>query len=264
MLNESRLRAGLPVEGMGAPLYIYPSLGSTNDHAKQLAAQGAPHGTLVTADEQTAGRGRMQRRWVTKAGSGLAISVILRPTGVKSGSYGWLAGLGALAVVQGLETLGLSPRIKWPNDVLLERRKVAGVLAETAWQAGELDFVVLGMGVNVRAGSLPPREALDYPASYVDAHSPRPVDREGLLIEIVRALGLWADRFGTPSMLQRWQERLAFNGEVVIVSGGDQEIVGEVVGLNEAGRLVLRSPSKERLVLGPEAMTIRPVDRLVN
>lgn len=264
MLQETRLRAALPIKGMGAPLYYFPSLGSTNDHAKQLAAQGAPHGTLVTADEQTAGRGRMRRRWVTKRGSGLAISMVLRPAGAASSAVGLFSGLGALAVVQGLEGLGLSPQIKWPNDVLQEGRKVAGVLAEAAWQSGEVEHVVLGMGVNVRAASLPEDAALDFPSTYVDAHSPQPVEREGLLIEIVRGVGLWIDQLGSPAMLQRWQERLAFMGEDVVVSGSGHEITGKVVGLNDAGRMVLRSPSGETVALGSEAVTIRPVDMLLN
>jgi BirA family biotin operon repressor/biotin-[acetyl-CoA-carboxylase] ligase len=264
MLQEARLRASLPVGRIGRPLYVFPSLGSTNDHAKKLAVQGAPHGTLVTADEQTAGRGRGRRRWLTRKGSGLAISLVLRQTVVKSNAAGWLSGLGALAVVEGLERAGLSPKIKWPNDVLLDGRKVAGVLAEAVWQGELLEFVVMGIGVNVREASLPREEQLDFPSTYTDAHSPEPIDREELLIEIVRGVGLWVDQLGTQAMLQRWQERLAFFGEEVVVLGSEREIKGTIVGLNSEGCLVVRTPSTGAVELGAEAMSIRPVDRLLN
>lgn len=264
MLQEKRLRAELPLEGMGVPLHFFQSLPSTNDYAKRLAEKGAPHGTLVTADEQTAGHGRRGRRWVTKKGAGLAISLVLRPDALEPQAYARLTGLGALAVVDGLEALGLAPSLKWPNDVLLGGRKVAGVLAEAVWKGAELDFVVLGMGVNVRRDSIPDRESLDYPSGFVDAHTSTLVDRESLLLEIVRAVGSWAKELRGPALPKRWQDKLAFIDREIIATGGSTERRGTILGLTPQGALKLRTSHGEIIMLAPDYTTIRPVDSELN
>ncbi|MEN4100610.1 MAG: biotin--[acetyl-CoA-carboxylase] ligase, partial [Anaerolineaceae bacterium] len=117
--------AGLPV----SELRYFDSIGSTNDEALRWAEQGAPDAALVVADTQTAGRGRMDRRWVTRPGVALAFSLALRPTPVEASALGLFSPLGALAVAAALrENYGLLAEVKWPNDVLLERRKCCGIL----------------------------------------------------------------------------------------------------------------------------------------
>lgn len=246
------------------PLYFFHSLASTNDHARLLAEEGAPHGTLVTAEEQLAGRGRRGRRWVTRKGAALAISLVLRPGNRTPHAYTFLTGLGAVAVVDGLEAIGLNPKVKWPNDVLLDGRKVAGVLAESVWRGAELDFVILGMGVNVRGDSVPDPETLDYPSSYIDAYVAEPVDRERLLLEIVRGVGLWSRQLDSSELLERWRSKLAFVGEEIIAYGGSSERRGTMLGLNPEGMLRLRSAGGEIVDLEPDTTTIRPVDRRLN
>lgn len=143
----------------GAPaVHLFSEIGSTNDAARRLAADGAETGTLVLADRQTAGRGRAGRVWDTPARLGIALSLVLRPLpGTELGALPLIVGL---EVAESIEPL-ISPapaRLKWPNDILVNGRKLAGILCEAAWEGGEPRCVVVGVGINIahRADDLPP------------------------------------------------------------------------------------------------------------
>jgi BirA family transcriptional regulator, biotin operon repressor / biotin---[acetyl-CoA-carboxylase] ligase len=143
------LRTRLSVECVGSPLAAFERVGSTSDVARDLAANGAPDGQVVVARTQTRGRGRRGRTWVSLPGQGAYVSVVLRPA-LRADDTGWLAVLGGVAVVDALESLGLQGlKLKWPNDVLVAGRKIAGVLVEPRLSGGSIEFAVLGVGVNV-------------------------------------------------------------------------------------------------------------------
>ena len=260
MLNGERLRSILPAGMLADELHFYPSIGSTNDRAKELAEAGAPEGTLVVADEQTAGRGRAGRSWFTPPGAGLAFSVVLRPSEAKPVDMGVWTALGALSTRDALSHLGLTSDIKWPNDVLLGRRKVAGVLAEAAWQGETAAHVIIGIGVNVRPDSVPGPKTLDYPAVCVDTVLGRRVDRDLLLADILEALNRWHGRLRPGDLLTAWESALAFRGEVVHVEGGGRAWQGRLSGLGPHGELRLRLENGDSLLLPGEAMHLRPVD----
>jgi BirA family biotin operon repressor/biotin-[acetyl-CoA-carboxylase] ligase len=146
---------GLPERALGqlvsAPLVVaHDSLPSTLDLAHELAAQGAPEGTLVLADEQTAGRGRQGRAWHSPRGAGLWMALVMRPR--RPPSAGALAVRAGLAVVDAVAEAapGLTPRLKWPNDLVVAGRKAGGVLCEARWTGDELAWVAVGVGINVR------------------------------------------------------------------------------------------------------------------
>lgn len=259
MLNRSMIRAGLPIGKFGVEFYCHRTLGSTNDEAIRLARQGAPEGTLVVADEQKAGRGRAGRHWLTPPGAALALSVVLRPA-PEAVTGGGLMTLGSLAVAEALETEGLRPRVKWPNDVLVEGRKLAGVLVEASWTEANLDFAVCGIGVNVRPASVPSDQQVDYPATCVEAALGRRIDREKLLLAILTALDRWYCKIGSHEMLGALQERLAFARQrVTIQTVGTQEITGRVLGLAPDGRLRLETDGGEVMLIGAEAAHLRPL-----
>jgi BirA family biotin operon repressor/biotin-[acetyl-CoA-carboxylase] ligase len=260
MLSGERLRALLPAGGPGEQLYYYASIGSTNDRAKELAAAGCPDSTVVVADEQTAGRGRAGRGWLTPAGAALAVSLVLRPESLSAEDLvGWTA-VGALSVREALQRLGASCEIKWPNDVLLARRKVAGVLTEAAWDGDRVSSLVVGIGVNVRADSVPGPRTLDYPAISVEAAVDRAVDRAELLVDILSALGRWAEGYRLARVLAAWETALAFRGETVHVEGLGRAWQGRLSGLGPRGELRLRLDNGDSLLLPVEAMNLRPVD----
>jgi BirA family biotin operon repressor/biotin-[acetyl-CoA-carboxylase] ligase len=253
--NLQSMLASLPL----ADLRIFDSIGSTNDEALAWATEGARDFSLVIADEQTTGRGRAGRRWVTPQGTALAFSLILRPTLTPSPSpeYGrgesvfptLFTGLGALSLLSVLKKRGLKPQVKWPNDILLNRKKVAGILVESIWTGDALDTVVLGMGVNVLAGSNPPDEALLFPATNVEAELGRSLKRTELLRDILSALMAWRPKMSTGELVKAWEENLSFRGEQVEVWQGNEEpLTGRVIGLESDGSLRLLTGKRDKIV----------------
>ena len=214
---------------LGRPRVHLRETGSTNDHARALAEAGAPHGTLVTADAQSAGRGRQGRTWSAPGGHALLFSLVLR------GAPPLLPLAAAVAVA---EACGDVARIKWPNDVLLDGRKVAGILVEARPQQA---WAVLGIGVNVavRVADLPPE--LHASAGTLGR---RPEDREEVLAAVLVALEP-ALALETEALLDRWRARDALTGRPVHWSGGH----GIAAGIDGGGRLLVAVPGGGRTAL---------------
>ncbi|MCD4674281.1 MAG: biotin--[acetyl-CoA-carboxylase] ligase [Anaerolineaceae bacterium] len=247
---EPKALSQLPV-----PAYRYfESVTSTNDVALTWAKAGAPNGGLVVADTQTAGRGRMARRWITPPHSALAFSLILRPTAEEMQKPALFSPLGGLALSIALESkFGLHPGIKWPNDVLLGRKKTAGVLAESVWQAGKPHAVILGIGVNVGLASVPPADQVQFPATCIEAAVGHRVDRWEVLETLLHCLLDWRKRMTTAAFLEAWEKRLAFIGEQVQLLQPNQKIVrGSMAGITPQGdvRLVLADGTQHSFAAG--------------
>lgn len=214
---------------LGRPRLHLRTTTSTNDRARALAIAGAPHGTLVTATEQTAGRGRQGRTWTAAAGDALLMSLVLRDPPAL------LPLAAAVAVADAVTgTSGPEARIKWPNDVLLGGGKVAGILAEGRPQEG---WTVLGIGLNVAgsAARLPERAA---------TLGRGPGDVEPVLAAVLAALEdvLALDEL---EVLERFRARDALAGREVSWLGGH----GRAVGVDDAGRLVVEQAGGERTAL---------------
>jgi BirA family transcriptional regulator, biotin operon repressor / biotin---[acetyl-CoA-carboxylase] ligase len=213
---------------IGAPRVHLRSTDSTNERAKELALAGAPHGTLVTADAQTAGRGRQGRAWVAAPREALLMSLVLRrvePT------------LPLAAAVAVCDALPVACEIKWPNDVWHERRKLAGMLVEGRVQEG---WAVLGIGLNVTTTEFP-AELSGIATSLRLAGSELEV--ETLLPELLAAL---ERRLDSPpaELLAAWSERDALRGERVRWDAGE----GAAAGIDESGALLVDTP-EGRVVL---------------
>ena len=250
--------------GFGAPLFYFPLIGSTNDVAARLAAGGAPEGTTVAAEAQSSGRGRLGRTWFSPQGAGLYVSIVIRPDAGGRGRQGGAAAAPSLPAVLTLasgvaladairESTGLQVEIKWPNDIVCGRRKLAGILAEASAQGAELEYVILGFGVNIRPVTYPPDVAQR--ATSIEAELGRPVDR-GLLL--ARALAhvsacretLRSGRIG--GLLDRWR-RLSPGAVGARVewrmSGGTAS--GRTAGLDHDGALLVNRGGRiERVVAG--------------
>jgi BirA family biotin operon repressor/biotin-[acetyl-CoA-carboxylase] ligase len=194
-----------------------------------LAAAGAPHGALVTAAEQTAGRGRQGRLWSAQAGRGLLMSLLLRD---------WPRLLPLAAAVAVAETVGEAAAIKWPNDVLLRDHKVAGILAEGRPHDG---WMVLGVGLNVavRPHELPP-DVRDTAATM----GLEPTEVEPTLVRLLERLERWLAA-GEPEVLEAWRARDALVGRAVAWAGG----AGTAAGVDEDGRLVVELTDGGRTAL---------------
>ena len=259
MIDIDYLEAGLPVEGLGEPLYVLSTIGSTNDEAKKLAERGASHGTLIVADEQSKGRGRLNRKWHSNIGSGLALSLIMRSRLLPRVDTR-LTVLGALSVVGVLAEQGVEAWIKWPNDVIVSEGKLAGVLVETSWHGDEMDYAIVGIGVNIRPSSIPPRVELDYPATCVDHAVGESQKREELLLDLIRILGTWYRAIGSDELMHAWQRHLAFRNEQVQLCGKESTTYGRLEGLDADGRLILRLDTGETIVVSEGDLSLRPID----
>jgi len=245
----------------------YDRVGSTNDEAANWAAAGGPHLALVVADEQTAGRGRLKRRWYTPPGSALAFSLILHDQHLPTNQEAipQVTAMGALAVCDALNqdlASRIRAQIKWPNDVVAGGCKLAGVLAEAHWQDQDLQAVVLGVGINVAPDSLPLPERLDFPATCLSEMLGYAVDRWEVLKLVLEKLLSWLPDLGGPSFIQAWEQHLAFRGEWVRVNSGTQPALeGQICGLNSDGSLKLRTHGGEEQDLRFGEIHLRPVDR---
>ena len=274
----------LPLGG----LRYFDQIASTNDEAAEWVKADCPDLALVVADEQTAGRGRSGRKWFTPAGSALAFSLVLRAEDhikqlLKYQNTARLNGLGALAVCKTLQNeYNLPAKIKWPNDILVDGKKLAGVLAEAHWIGNELAAVVLGIGINVATSSVPPEnwDTLNpnpFPATSVETVLDRAVDRWVLLSAVLRELLIWREQLSEPGFLAAWEENLAFKGEwVQVISPGMAAPLetGQILGLAEDGALQIQAESGEISLLRAGEIHpsnapfggfhLRPVDRSEN
>ncbi|MFF9275333.1 biotin--[acetyl-CoA-carboxylase] ligase [Streptomyces griseosporeus] len=246
-LNATALRRGLVREGgLWSEVDVVQNTGSTNtDLVARAAAGKAAEGAVLVAEEQSAGRGRLDRRWTAPPRSGLFFSVLLRPAEVPVDRWGWLPLLTGVAVATGLSrAAGVDTSLKWPNDLLVtvggEERKAGGILAERAGDGG----VVIGVGVNVtlREDELPVPQAGSL--ALADAIS---TDRDPLLRAVLRSLEDWYGRWrtaggdpGACGLQETYAAGCATLGRTVrAMLPGDRSIVGEAVAVDGDGRLVI-------------------------
>ncbi len=245
-------------------LYLYQEVGSTNTEAEQLAREGVPPFSLVVADAQTAGRGRMDRIWITRPGQALAFSLILYPQAeVHPEVLGRLSGMVALGVAEVLrQSYGLPAEIKWPNDVLVEGRKIAGILVEAHWEGGRLLDAILGVGVNVHREALPDDREFIFPATTLDDCSGEKASRLDLLVRILRSLLRWHNRLAEPSLIETWNELLAYKNQQVSLSSSRGVIArGELRGVEGDGSLSLLTERGEARQFLSGEIRLRLVDR---
>jgi BirA family transcriptional regulator, biotin operon repressor / biotin---[acetyl-CoA-carboxylase] ligase len=262
-MDEKSLRKKLANLPLGEIRFLHQT-SSTNDLGLAWATEGAPDYSLVVADEQTSGRGRSGRRWLTPAGSALAVSLILHPTPKEREHISLLSGLGALALTQLLTERGLSARIKWPNDILISNRKTAGILVEVVWMGEQIENAVVGIGVNVLPESVPPASEIQFPATSIHSEGLK-IDRLELIYELLVKFMALRPRVGEESFILDWEASLAFMNETVRVSaespsglGAHSSITGIVRGLEHDGALRLETASGiQRIQFGE--IHLRPV-----
>lgn len=250
----------------------YDRVASTSDEADRLAWDGAAHGTVVVADGQESGRGRMGRAWHSPPGAGLYVSVVLRPDALSAGT-GPGSALAAsrvtltagVALAQAIRSAtGLPVAIKWPNDIVVEGRKVCGILAEAAASSGGLRHIVLGLGINVLAAAYPP-EIADR-ATSIQSELGRPVERGEVFAESIACLAgrlrdVSAGRFA--QVLDAWRELSpSSHGTRVQVPAAGGWIEAVTAGLDDDGALVVRAEGSRRRVIAGEVRWGVPAGRI--
>jgi BirA family biotin operon repressor/biotin-[acetyl-CoA-carboxylase] ligase len=259
-LQQSAIRAGLSTRRIGTTIHLFQEVDSTNDEAAALAGSGETDGAIVIAEAQRLGRGRIGRRWQSPKGLGLYLSVILRPT-IPPHDAPVLTLMGAVAGTEAIErTTGLVTAIKWPNDLIVNGRKVGGMLGEMAVEGSRLLHVILGIGINVNQTEADFDGELRQTASSLRAEAGHPVDRTAIVRAFCESLDGWYERFlcdGPLPILEHARRRCLTLGRQVTARFGDQEISGLAVELDDDGRLVIRDAmgASHRLLAGDVTLT---------
>ena len=247
MLDEKALRSGLKTRVFGRKIYTFATIDSTNNCAKAVAGCGADEGTVVVAEEQTAGRGRLGRTWLADPEKSLTFSVLLRPKAAPE-HVSLFSLYAAVAVAKAVEQMtGLTVECKWPNDLLINGRKFAGILLEGAIHQNAIDYVVIGIGMNVNQESFPPEFGSRATSLLIEGR--RPVDREQLFRRTMAQLEehyATISAHGPASMVPEWVGRSPMINQPVSVTLEGETITGVMKGVSPDGGLVLAVGNTER------------------
>lgn len=247
----------LKARWLGCQRIELESCGSTNDEASRLARAGAKHGTVVIAERQTSGRGREGRVWESPLG-GLYLSIVLRPPLAIAAVPPMTLAIG-IGVCEAARSVGAHGTLKWPNDLLVDGRKLAGVLVEAQSQGNRLESVVVGIGINM-CGELPASVA-DRAITLEEAAG-MTVDREAFIERLLADVERWVDRYvgvGVEAIIPAWQDRMAL-GLHARAMGLGNPLEGVVEGLDEDGALLLRDDDGlVHKVRSGDVEVIRPV-----
>lgn len=247
-----QIRDSLTTKWLGRTIHFYDAVESTNLIAIELAQEGEAEGTVVLADQQLRGRGRGDRSWHSPAGVGIYCSVVLRPKMVpaKGQLITLMAGVSIVKAIT-LRT-GLSPRVKWPNDILINDKKVAGILLESKVRGGLIDYSVLGFGINVNNGSADFPEGMEFNASSLFLELKRPVDRSKLVIEVFAELERLYHKLQSEDffeVLEQWRHYSSTLGQRVRIRQKDRATEGIAVDLAEDGGLLVRAEGGQQIVV---------------
>ncbi len=238
----------------GRRLVYLTGTGSTQDAARAEAEAGAPAGTVVIAEQQSAGRGRFGRAWVSPPHANLYLTIIMRPAVRRLRS---LSIVSPLATALAVEELGLEPRIKWPNDVLVNGRKLAGILIESEIAGPLVKYALVGIGLNVNF-DIDPDSEIGAIATSVKQELGREVSRERLLISLLRQFeAAYEDAAHGRAVHSAWRSRLETLGRQVRVTFRDHVYEGLAEDVDDDGNLVLRCPDGSRLSVEAGEVTLR-------
>ncbi len=248
-----------PTRVIGRDIRVFQETSSTNDVVDKLARDGVPEGVVVFAESQTRGRGRLGRKWLSPAGRGLWFSVLLRPD-LRPQAATQMTIATAVAVARAIQQqTGLLPGIKWPNDILLQGRKTAGILTELSAELDHIKYLVIGIGVDVNVAAHEFPADLRKLATSLRIEAGRTLNRADLAIAILRSLDddyarITGGQF--EAVANEWAERCTTLGQPVTIHMGDRRLHGRAEALDEDGALLLRTEHGrlERIIGGDVTM----------
>lgn len=248
-LDITDVRARLSAKRLGTRFHYFAELDSTNTRARELAESGAAEGEIVIAESQTQGRGRLGRRWESPPLSNLYLSIVLRP-GLPPKHAPQITLAAAVALVETVGSfLPRPPVIKWPNDILIDGKKLAGILTEAACDTECVQYVILGIGLNLnyRAETMP--ETLRQRATSMADRAGENLSRETVLVRLIHDLDRCygeLEESGFAALRPRWETHFGLRGRRVRVELGDQTIIGRAQGIDHEGALIVETDDEQR------------------
>lgn len=262
LLSISIIRRRLNTEIVGRRLYLFDEVDSTNAKLKSLARSGVQEGAVVLAEGQTAGRGRRGQPWFSPSGVNLYASVLFRPA-ARASELAVFSFIASLAAADTLKDFGAPAGIKWPNDLLIDGDKVGGVLVEGGLRGNRIDYVVLGIGINLNVDPLTLREALGPSGTFatsLSAATGHEVDRNAFAAAYLTHLDEWLRlwyREGPHGVLAAWRDHDILTGRRVLVRGSKGDLAGRVLGVNATGSLLVEDPQGRVHVLTGEEVRVQ-------
>lgn len=261
ILNSEELHYNLNTEIIGNKIINFDKLDSTNQQAKKLALEGASNGTVVIAEEQTAGKGRRGKMWVSPPGTGIWMSVVLRPS-VMPENASMLTLVAGLAVCKAVrEITNLEASIKWPNDIVVNGKKICGLLTEMNSEIDFINFVVVGIGINVNIEKFPPE--LDNIATSLMIEGNQSYQRKKL---VKRTLEIFEDYYkkyleteDLTKIIEEYNEHCINIGRKVRVTGRKQDITGNVKCVTNKGELIVTDQQGEDIVVTSGEVSVRGI-----
>ena len=244
-LSIRKIRDGLSNLNVtiGSEIVFFQVIGSTNTAAAGLAAKGQREGTVVIADSQTEGRGRRGRTWVSPAGKNLYLSIIVRPA-IPPGEASILTLMSAVACTSAIQRLSSVPvSIKWPNDLMAADKKIGGILTEMKADADSINYVVIGIGINLNLDTLDMPDSIRESATSVMLQAGSMQSRTKYALEVIKSLDYWYTIFlesGKRPIIESWQRLSSTPGRAVTVTTGEGKLTGLAEGIDDEGLLILR------------------------
>ncbi|MCL2420245.1 MAG: biotin--[acetyl-CoA-carboxylase] ligase [Defluviitaleaceae bacterium] len=242
----------------GANIQVHQKVESTNIIARELAVKGAAHGTVIMADEQTAGRGRYGRQFFSPPGHGLYMSFVLDPSQLGVTTPGLITTYTAVVVCEAIEAIcGISPKVKWVNDLFLRGRKICGISAEAVMdlESGIMQWIVVGIGINFTLPELPEALQAIVGAVYEGALPPVDITRNRLAAEVINRL--LAPPYSQKDIIERYRQRLFILGMQVRVEGAVEPYEATVLDVDEMGQLLVRNGAGDVVTLSAGEISIR-------
>ncbi len=258
-MNEADLKQAF--DDLKIPVFrFFKETDSTNTQALKWVSLGAPEYSLVIAEAQTAGRGRNGRKWVTTPGSSLAVSVVLHPSTREREKLGLFSLLGGYSLLKVLEEhYHINAQVKWPNDVLVEDKKTAGILAESLWQGENLQGLVLGIGINLMIPSIPSSDLLLFPATCIEAHTKDNINPVEMLTYLIKALIKSRESILSPIFIQQYESSMAFKDQLITLDAGKGELYsGFLRGIDDQGKIIIRNTDGTERVFPIGDVKLRP------
>lgn len=257
-MNQNEITSHLHTSLLGRQIYCFDTIESTNTFAKSIAGNENIEGTLIIADEQTSGKGRLGRRWESERGKNLTFSIILNPN-IQAEYFGILSLLGGVAVTEAVRKLtGLKAVCKWPNDVMIGQKKICGILSESVLTNKTRSSVIVGIGLNVNQSQF--SDELESKASSLYRISGKYFDRFEVLAALLERLEHYYIRLqagDANEILNHWKDLSPIIGLMVNIQQGQTLISGRVTGIAPDGSLLLDQNGKETQILSGDVSILQ-------